>query len=407
MATITKASYAVLAACTIAHFLNHIFTGALSPFLPVIKEELSLNLTQVGIISSAAIVTMTITHLLVGYLADKGWRDIFIPLSVLLASIVVLFTSFATTFVILVIMQSLLGVGAAGYHPSAFPAISDRFPKGARAKAVGTQAMGGLVGMASIPFLGVVLLVTLGTWQASLIALGILGLILFVVTAMLMRFSFEYTRNNPEIEEEPDGEEGWTRNYVLAMILSGLRGIPFRCTNLLMPVYLVMSYGYAPLWAGSLTTLMLGTGLVGELISGAVSDRVQRRTPFIILSPLLMAPAILLLNFSLEPIPLVLVLMTIGFVYYFGVPPYQAYQTEISPRNQKGLAFGLIFSIGAIPGALSPIAFGWIGDTYGLSASILFLVIVSIMAAIVAMTLREQPHDKQDSTVKDIQVEPI
>ncbi len=407
MATITRASYAVLAACTIAHFLNHVYTGVLSPFFPIIKEELSLNLTQVGIITSAAIVTMTMTHLVVGYLADKGWRDVFIPLSVLLTSVVVIFTSLATTFAFLVIMQVLLGFGAAGYHPSAFPALSDRFPKGARAKAVGTQAMGGLVGMAIIPFLGVVLLVTLGTWQASLIALGITGLLLFIVTATLVRFSREYTRQNPVAEEEPDGEEGWTRNYVLAMILTGLRGIPFRCLSLLMPIYLVMSYGYEPLWAGSLTTLMLGTGLVGEMVAGPLSDRVQRRTPFIVLSPMLIAPALFLLNFSLEPVPLIIVLMVIGFAYYFGVPPYQAYQTEIAPKHQKGLAFGLFFSVGAIPGALAPIAFGWIGDTYGLPASIMFLVIVSVMAAIVASFLREQHQDEMQEVITDIHVEPM
>lgn len=406
MATITRASYAVLIACTLAHFLNHVYTGAISPFLPIIKDELSLSLTQVGIITSAAIFMMTVMHLAIGYMADRGWRDIFISVSVLFSAVIVLFTGFATGFLFLVIMQGLLGVGASGYHPSAFPAISDRFPREARAKAVGTQAMGGLVGMALIPFLGVVLLIIFGSWRPSLIFLGLIGIVVFFVVSGLIRYSREYTRHNPIEEEEPDGEEKWTKNYVLAIILSGLRGIPFRCTNLLMPVYLVMSYGYEPVWAGSLTTVMLSSGLVAELVAGPLSDRIQRRTPFIILSPLLMAPSLLLLNFSLEPIPLIIVLITIGFVYYLGVPPYQAFQTEIAPRHAKGLAFGLLFSIGAIPGALSPIIFGWIGDNYGLSASILFLVAVSVLAAMVAMLLKEEPREMSDEQdVKDFHVE--
>ncbi|MGQ4871921.1 MAG: MFS transporter, partial [Candidatus Thorarchaeota archaeon] len=265
MTKITRASYAVLAACTITHFLNHVYTGAISPFLPLIKDELSLSLTQVGIITSAAIFTMTIAHLAVGYLGDLGWRDVLIPLSVLLSAVVVLFTSFATSFLFLVTMQALLGLGASGYHPSAFPTIADRFPREARAKAVGTQAMGGLVGMALIPFLGVMLLLLLGGWRESLIFLGAAGIAVFFVTALLMR-SARRTAVEPQEEEGTDGEDGWTRDYVLSVVLSGLRGIPFRCTNLLMPVYLVVSYGYTPVWAGSLTTLMLGTGLVAEVV---------------------------------------------------------------------------------------------------------------------------------------------
>ncbi|MHA1741681.1 MAG: MFS transporter [Candidatus Thorarchaeota archaeon] len=407
MTKITRASYAVLAACTITHFLNHVYTGAISPFLPLIKDELSLSLTQVGIITSAAIFTMTITHLAVGYLGDLGWRDVLIPLSVLLSALVVLFTSLATSFLFLVTMQALLGLGASGYHPSAFPAIADRFPREARAKAVGIQAMGGLVGMALIPFLGVMLLLLLGGWRESLMFLGAAGIAVFFVTALLMR-SARRTAVESQEEEEGDGEDGWTRDYVLSVILSGLRGIPFRCTNLLMPVYLVMSYGYTPVWAGSLTTLMLGTGLVAEVMSGPLSDRLGRRTPFIVLSPLLMAPCLLLLNSSLGPLPLALVLMGIGFFYYFGVPPYQAYQTEIAPKQSKGLAFGVLFSIGAIPGSLSPIVFGWIGDMYGLQASVLFLVSVSLLATVVALLLREKPASKKTTLhVGEASVEPL
>ncbi|MFW9806636.1 MAG: hypothetical protein ACFFFK_07905, partial [Candidatus Thorarchaeota archaeon] len=79
MVRATKASYAVLAAVTMAHFLNHVYTGALSPFLPLIQADLSLTYTQVGIITSAVVLAMTISHFVVGHLGDRGssWRDAF------------------------------------------------------------------------------------------------------------------------------------------------------------------------------------------------------------------------------------------------------------------------------------------------------------------------------------------
>ncbi|MCK5151314.1 MAG: MFS transporter, partial [Candidatus Thorarchaeota archaeon] len=87
MAKVTKASYAVLTACTVSHFMNHLYTGALSPFFPLIRDELGLTLTEVGILTSAVILTMTSAHLVVGYLGDKGLRDIFISISVLLSGV--------------------------------------------------------------------------------------------------------------------------------------------------------------------------------------------------------------------------------------------------------------------------------------------------------------------------------
>ncbi|MHA2211463.1 MAG: hypothetical protein ACXABV_20095 [Candidatus Thorarchaeota archaeon] len=64
------------------------------------------------------------------------------------------------------------------------------------------------------------------------------------------------------------------------------------------------------------------------------------------------------------------------------------------------MAFGILFSIGAIPGALSPIIFGWIGDFYGLQASVIFLVMTTLLATIFALLLREfQCNNKMSSTL--------
>lgn len=395
MARVTKASYAVLIACTISHFMNHIYTGALSPFLTVIQLDLGINYTQIGIATSAAIVAMTTAHLAVGYLGDRGLRDIFISISVLLAAVAMLLTSFAQGFVMLTVFQVFLGLGASGYHPSSFPALGERFPN-ARAKATGIQAMGGLLGMAVTPFVGVTLLLATGTWQSSLQVLAIVGIVLFVPTFLLMRYSQSEKANGfdkdiiPELEEEVyDGPEGWTRNYGLLVLLVGLRGMAFRCTSLLMPLYLTVMYLTGVVTAGYLTAVMLTAGLFGEIVSSYYSDKWKRRVPFLIASSGIATPALLLLNFQLSSLMLVVVLIVIGFFFYLGVPPNVAYQTEVCPRHSTGLAFGILFSFGAIPGALSPIIFGIIADNFGLSSSILFLVITTFLATIVALFLRD------------------
>ena len=407
MSKLPKASFAVLIACTLAHFLNHVYTSLLSPFSTTIRTELSLSLTEIGMIGSAVILAMTTTHLLVGYLGDKGWRDFFIPASVFFSSIMVIVASFASTFVFLVIAMALLGVASSGYHPTAFPTLAQRFPKSARAKATGTQAVGGLIGMAIIPFLGVILLFILGSWQATFIVLGILGIALFIPIYGLFRYAkSEDLKLDPKQNQQNKdvGEEGWTLNYFLSVILMGLRGMPFRCTAILFPLYLEDIYGFEPIWAGSLTTVLLLSGLVGEMVAAPLSDKLGKRIPFLIASTGVATPLMLMLNFSLNLGVLVVVLVVMGFFFYLGVPPNTAYITEVSPKHSQGLAFGLIFSIGAIPGALSPIIFGYIGDLYGLPASILYLTATLLLATIVGALLKEP---KERTTQTAIVLDPV
>jgi len=369
--------------------MNHIYTGALSPFLEIIQTELGINYTLIGVIASAAIAAMTAAHLLVGYLGDKGYRDAFISISILGAALATLMTSFATDFVFLTIFQVFLGIGASGYHPSSFPALTEKFPKSDRAKATGIQAMGGLLGLAITPILGVTLLVVTGSWQASLQVIAVLGFVMFVPALFLMRYSSAKPNETWTIDEMSEGPEGWTRNFWLAIVLMGLRGTAFRCISLLMPLYLVVTYGASIVSAGVLTAVMLTAGFVGEVVCSILSDRLHNRVGFLIISTGLATPAILLLNFALEPMMLILILIIIGFFFYLGVPANSALQTEVSPRRSQGLAFGLIFSFGSIPGAVSPIIFGFIGDVYGLPASILFLVVTTFLATVVALFLKD------------------
>jgi len=393
LARTTKASYAVLAAVTMAHFLNHVYTGALSPFLPLIQIDLSLNYTQVGIITSAVVIAMTISHLVVGYLGDRGsrWRDMFIASSILMSAVSMILVSYSSAFLILALFQFVLGVSASGYHPSVFPALAEKFPQRDLAKATGIQAMGGLIGMAMIPFLGVTLLVWLGGWRPSLIALGVMGLIIFIPFIILMRYSSSgYAKGFIDKEEECEGAEGWTKGYWLGLVLMGLRGMSFRCTSLLMPLYLEATYPVDLIQAGYLTTIMLTAGLVGEIVAGYLSDKLNKRVVFLVLSTGAATPALLLLNYSLTLGYLIVMLIIIGFFFYLGVPANTAYLTEVSPRENRGLAFGLLFSVGALPGAISPIIFGWIGDQWGLQASILFLVVTTILATLVALLMKDQ-----------------
>ncbi len=324
-----------------------------------------------------------------------------------MSAFAIILVSYSSSFLILAIFQFFLGVGASGYHPSVFPALAEKFPQRDLAKATGIQAMGGLIGMAMIPFLGVTLLTWLGGWRLSLIALGVMGLMVFIPFIILMRYSNSgYVEGFIDQDDECEGADGWTGAYWLGLLSMGLRGMSFRCTSLLMPLYLVDTYPVDLFGAGYLTTIMLTAGLFGEILAGWLSDKYKKRVIFLVLSTGVATPALLLLNYSLSIGVLIAMLIVVGFFFYLGVPPNTAYLTEISPRENRGLAFGLLFSVGALPGAISPIIFGWIGDLYGLRASVLFLVITTILATIVALLMKDVKLTSIDESELNVDSQP-
>jgi MFS family permease len=396
LSKVTKGSFAVLAACTITHFIIHIHIGALSPFLPIIKNELSLTLTEAGFVASITVFTMTVTHILVGYLGDKGIREKFIQITIILSSIIMLLSSLITSFLSLAICMALLGIAASGYHPSGLPKLAEWFPSKKRAHAAGIQSMGGVFGAAIIPLVGVILIGILGGWRESFLFLGITGIIIFIPVVALMRYSGNITVISEEYSSVIGGADGWTKTFVISLGIKGIRSMTFQCISLLMPLYLVEAYGFEPLWAGSLASIMLIAGLFGEIFTMYLSDKIHRRVPFIIASTGFVAPCLLLLNYSLMGFYLILILILIGFFFFSGVPPLMAWLSEVSPKQSQGLAFGILFSIGAIPGALSPFFFGVIGDVYGLEMSILFLVITATLSTVLALFLNESKIKKQD-----------
>ncbi|MGY5875811.1 MAG: MFS transporter [Candidatus Thorarchaeota archaeon] len=404
-----RTSYAVLLACVLAHFMNHLYTGILTPFYPSLNgingiyDDLQIELTQVGLITSAAIITMTLLHLGIGYLGDKGWREIFIPVSILVPSIVVLFMGFANGLLFLIISQIALGFGVSPHHPSAFPVLAERFPGNTRARAVGIHAAGGLVGMVVTPFLGGALFAILQSWRFSLIVVAVLGFVILVPVVILFRYasSSEHTEiiHTPVEEVTSDEPIVWSRGFKLIVIFIALRGIPFRCVTLLMPTYLFLKYGQNALEAATLTTIMLAFGLVAEMVFAPISDRTGKRVPFMVASIGLTVPILYMLNLPLNQTELLFVLIGFGFFFFMGVPAGQAYETEIVPVKSRGLAFGIIFSLGALPGATAPLFFGAIGDTFGLPAAILFLVITSSVATLIALLLRDDDRVGNEQVV--------
>lgn len=57
-----------LFATTLAHFEQHVMSFALAPLLVLVRADLSLTLSQIGVVGASPLVTIVLFQLLSGYL---------------------------------------------------------------------------------------------------------------------------------------------------------------------------------------------------------------------------------------------------------------------------------------------------------------------------------------------------
>ena len=105
---------------------------------------------------------------------------------------------------------------------------------------------------------------------------------------------------------------------------------------------IVKPRGFSSVEAGSLGALLLLGGILGALIISALSDWAQRRVPFLALSLVVSAPALLWMAFANSMIGLAAAAFLLGFFMTSAMPVGMQYSAEITNPVPEGTSNGLI-----------------------------------------------------------------
>lgn len=171
----------LIAALALAAFVNHVVGLALSPFLPLLADELGASLALIGQVPSLSMLLAAILGLVIGPLADQyGYRHV-LMLGLLSAIVSTLATALAPSYPLLLVAVLVGAIGRATVLPTAQAVVTSRFQDAARRRAVGwitTGLSGAAVG--GIPLLTTV--AALAHWRASFLMLS--GIVL--VTGLLL-----------------------------------------------------------------------------------------------------------------------------------------------------------------------------------------------------------------------------
>ena len=172
---------------------------------------------------------------------------------------------------------------------------------------------------------------------------------------------------------------------VLIFIASAMNGFVYRGLITFLPLYLSQRLRFtffnldSMALAGSLTTIALIFGVLGQFLGGYLSDR-RRREVLALIVTVASAPLLLLMGRS-EGLILMLAAIAFAFFYFMGQPIYNNLIADYSPAGWLGRSYGISFFCVFGLGSFSATFLGYTAERLGISS------VFVVMAGITLVTL--------------------
>ena len=171
-----KALRYVLALLAFSVFINYIDRANLSIAAPMLKDELGMSASQLGILLSSFFWTYSLFLILSGWLVDRLSVSWVMAIGFFLWSAATSVTGFLHGFTALLVVRLVLGIGESVAYPAYSKILAKYFPASQRASANSIIASGLACGPAFGMLLGGVLMSRFG-WRSFFVVLGSITLV--------------------------------------------------------------------------------------------------------------------------------------------------------------------------------------------------------------------------------------
>ncbi len=261
--------------------------------LPNVSKDYGFSLEQGGFLATIFTLGIGLSGIPSGYLLDRFSRLNVILVGIVIYSVLTILSAFSVGFTDMAIYRALSGVGEGMQNAALFTAVGAYFAS-SRATAVGSLNFAYGAGSFIGPTLAAYILVWTGTWQAPLIAYGLLGLLVLVLARITVRTSFTERSAEPTRAVGLPGQDSMppgvlNRNTVICALSAVMLGVSGYGFLGLYPTFLRTELGFTVPQAGFAASLF-GLGALFGIPAGYVADRISQRA-IAIVSTLVMLTA--------------------------------------------------------------------------------------------------------------------
>ena len=385
----------------VAYFLNQADRQVFNTVLPHIQEFLGATDATMGLISTCFNLFFALTVPFAGYFADRLSRSKIIIFSVTLFSVATMFTGYASTVVLMIMMRSVAtGVGEAIFGPT-YPAIIAEYHDGrTRARAMSIHQTAYYVGVIASGFLAGLVADKLG-WQYSFLIFGAAGVVFaFVLLLRLRDKNTAQQKAEATQQSKPSFFEAMAAIFKVptaVCMIFGFTSLIFVLTGYLtwMPKCLMETFDLSSASAGFNSMFWThAAAFVGVLVAGSLSDKLaaskgggKNRLILQAGGLLLAAPCIVLMGVSKEIWVVYAALAGFGFFRaFFDANTYSILYDVISERYHSS-ASAVLQMFGFGMGSLAPLILGLMSPKLGLSGGIATLGAIWVVAGIVLLAV--------------------
>lgn len=369
VSAMNKTSFRVLIALSLVHLINDALQSVISASYPLIKEELMISFTQIGIITLAYQMAASVFQPVVGWFFDKHPVARALPIGMSFTLVGLVCLSQVTSFYGILISVFLVGIGSSVTHPEA-SRITSLASGGRRGLAQSIFQVGGNFGGALGPLLVAYLVAPYGrqniAWFSVFAFVAIL--IMFPITQWYKRYLTRIKRERTEAKvtvEMPLPLRQTVFAIVILMLLIFSKYVYTASLSSYYTFYLIEKFGVTISHSQVLLFVYLVATAIGTLLGGPLGDRIGRKY-VIWISILGAAPFTLMLPYVSLTWTIALT-FCIGLIISSAFPAILVYAQELLPYKLgliSGLFFGLAFGIGGIASAI----LGRMADVYGIEA---------------------------------------
>lgn len=378
----------VLTVLLLINLLNYIDRQVLFAVFPLIKIDLNLSDSQLGLLGSAFMVVYTIAAPIIAYFADRSPRQIWISLCTFLWSIATIITGTIKGYWHLLVTRSFIGIGEAGFTSISPSFVAERFPSSQRARVLAIFGLALPFGSALGYLLGGVIGQYFG-WRVAFYIVGAPGIILAVYVFLKMK---DIRKVSSKVDAPKMGvylDILRNKAFLFSALAQAMATFTLGGLAAWMPTYFHRYFNYSIASAGTVFGLLvIIAGILGTLGGGFVADKLLQKTSkayfyTAVLGYALALPIALIgLLFGVKIIALIAFAVAMSFLF-MQTGPLNAAIISITSLKIRSMAFALnVFLIHAFGDALSPWAIGSISDVYTLEIGVLFAVLFIIPAAI-------------------------
>ena len=363
----TGLRWVIVTLVAIATVINYIDRGALAVLWPEISADLGLTKTDYAIIINVFTFAYAFGQTLFGKIFDWIGTRLGFVLAIGVWSIATILHAVANSLLTFSLFRGLLGVSEAGNWPGATKANAEWFPIKERAFAQGIFNSGAAIGgIVSAPIVGI-LFVLLGTWQATFIVIGALGLLWLVPWLIvyksgpdshpwLSEAEREYIltgQRNVEADEvadyAPTSREILSRKESWGVILASFFLDPIWWLFVLwLPLYLNETYGFGVAEIAQYAAVPYIGGMFGAWFGGLLAqNRIKAgwsvnktRKSVIGLGGLIMLVCLLLTMKASTPLTAVLLMAAILFGFQTAVGNIQTLPSDFYSGKSVGSLAG-------------------------------------------------------------------